>query len=117
MSTTKIQPGGDLHLTLLMAPHSLNFVTGADRAALLAYGRDVFAAGQAGAAPAAVAGQVLDVHAIAAAVCQRVAELPDRDSPADWPEAMLVTGPELIDAVTCEVIQAVAATKGSQPCA
>ncbi|MFA9283732.1 hypothetical protein ACCQ08_03035, partial [Comamonas sp. SY3] len=28
-------------------------------------------------------------------ICQRVAELPDRDSPADWPEAMLVTPDEL----------------------
>ena len=46
MTATKIQPGDDTHLTLLMAPHSLNFVTGADRAALLAYGRDVFAAGR-----------------------------------------------------------------------
>ncbi|WP_371435910.1 hypothetical protein [Polaromonas sp.] len=44
MTATKIQPGDDLHLTLLMAPHSLNFVTGPDRAALLAFGRDVFAA-------------------------------------------------------------------------
>ena len=44
MTATKIQPGDDTHLTLLMATHSLNFVTGADRAALLAYGRDVFAA-------------------------------------------------------------------------
>ncbi|SDZ53805.1 hypothetical protein, partial [Delftia lacustris] len=44
MTATKIQPGDDTHLTSLMAPHSLNFVTGADRAALLAYGRDVFAA-------------------------------------------------------------------------
>ena len=33
--------------------------------------------------------------AIAAAVCQRVAELDDRSSPADWPEAMLVTQDEL----------------------
>ena len=56
MTATKIQPGDDTHLTLLMTPHSLNFVTGPDRAALLAYGRDVFAAGLAGAAPAAVAG-------------------------------------------------------------
>ncbi|WP_239009675.1 hypothetical protein [Delftia lacustris] len=44
MTASKIQPGDDTHLTLLMAPHSLNFVTGPDRAALLAYGRDVFAA-------------------------------------------------------------------------
>lgn len=35
------------------------------------------------------------VNAIAAAVCQRVAELDDRSSPADWPEAMLVTQDEL----------------------
>lgn len=44
MTATKFRPGDDTHLTLLMAPHSLNFVTGADHAALLAYGRDVFAA-------------------------------------------------------------------------
>lgn len=64
MTATKIQPGDDMHLTLLMSPHSLNFVTGADRAALLAYGRDVFAAARNSkclaqieepAAPAAVA--------------------------------------------------------------
>jgi len=66
----------------------------------------------AGAAPAAVAGPVLNVRAIAAAVCQRVAELPDRNSPEDWPEAMLVTGQELIDVVTCELEQAQAAAKG-----
>lgn len=46
MTATKFQPGDDTHLSLLMAPHSLNFVTGADHAALLAYGRDVFAAGR-----------------------------------------------------------------------
>lgn len=66
----------------------------------------------AGAAPAAAAGPVLDVRAIAAAVCQRVAELPDRNSPEDWPEAMLVTGQELIDVVTCELEQAQAAPQG-----
>jgi hypothetical protein len=65
MTATKIQPGDDLHLTSLMAPHSLNFVTGADRAALLAYGRDVFAAGLAGAAPAAVAGPADDLAELA----------------------------------------------------
>ncbi|MCD2166852.1 adenine nucleotide alpha hydrolase family protein [Comamonas koreensis] len=37
----------------------------------------------------------LTPSAIAAAVCQRVAELDDRSSPADWPEAMLVTAEEL----------------------
>lgn len=62
MTATKIQPGDDTHLTLLMTPHSLNFVTGADRAALLAYGRDVFAAARDSKClaqieePAAVAG-------------------------------------------------------------
>lgn len=70
-----------------------------------------------GAAPAAVAGPVLDVRAIAAAVCQRVAELPDRNSPEDWPEAMLVTGQELIDVVTCELEQAQAAPALEAPAA
>ena len=32
---------------------------------------------------------------IAARIIQRVAELPDRNSPEDWPDAMLVTGEEL----------------------
>lgn len=40
-------------------------------------------------------GDVKVADAIAKAACQRVAELPDRDSPADWPDAMLVTGDEL----------------------
>ncbi len=40
-------------------------------------------------------GEVLEADAFATAVCQRVAELPDRDSPEDWPEAMLVTHDEL----------------------
>lgn len=47
----KIEPGGDHHLSLLMAPHGLNFVTGQDREQLLAWARDVWAAAQA--APAA----------------------------------------------------------------
>lgn len=37
---------------------------------------------------------------LAAAVCRAVAELPDRNSPADWPEAMLVTHDELQKIVT-----------------
>ncbi len=47
-------PGDDLHLTLLMAPYNLNFLTGKDRQDLLAYARAVFAAGATqarGAAP------------------------------------------------------------------
>ncbi len=37
---------------------------------------------------------------VAAAVCRAVAELPDRNSPPDWPEAMLVTHDELRQIVT-----------------
>ena len=33
---------------------------------------------------------------IAAAIAQEIAELPDRTSPDDWPEAMLVTADELM---------------------
>lgn len=36
--------GSDYHLTMLMAPYSLNFVVGEDRQALLKWGRDVWAA-------------------------------------------------------------------------
>ncbi|WP_287915708.1 hypothetical protein [Comamonas sp.] len=42
----QMTPGDDLHLTLLMAPLSLNFVTGQDREHLLAFGRAAFEAGQ-----------------------------------------------------------------------
>lgn len=40
----KMHPGDDLHLTMLMASHGLNFVTGKDREQLLAWGRDVWQA-------------------------------------------------------------------------
>lgn len=40
----KMQAGDDLHLTMLMASHGLNFVTGKDREQLLAWGRDVWQA-------------------------------------------------------------------------
>lgn len=45
-STKKMAPGDDMHLTLLMAPHNLNLVTGQDRQHLLAFGRAAFEAGQ-----------------------------------------------------------------------
>ena len=35
------------------------------------------------------------IDGVVARVTQRIAELPDRSSPADWPEAMLVTADEL----------------------
>lgn len=46
VSTKKMTPGDDMHLTLLMAPHNLNLVTGQDRQHLLAFGRAAFEAGQ-----------------------------------------------------------------------
>lgn len=46
----KMAPGDDMHLTLLMAPHNLNLVTGQDRQHLLAFGRAAFEAGKAAAA-------------------------------------------------------------------
>ena len=53
-----ITPGDDLHLTLLMAPYSLNMVVGEDRQHLLAFGKAAFAAGQKSAAHEALkAGQ------------------------------------------------------------
>ncbi|MGQ8875910.1 hypothetical protein ACUTR7_00250 [Delftia sp. NA_296.1] len=62
------------------------------------------------AAPAleAPAAPALDAKAIAVDVCQRVADMDDRSSPADWPEAMLVTGPELVEIVEGEIAQAMA---------
>lgn len=46
-TVTKINPGDDMHLTCLMAPYSLNLVTGDDRRHLLAFGRAAFDAGRA----------------------------------------------------------------------
>ncbi|UUE94439.1 hypothetical protein [Comamonas thiooxydans] len=43
----KMTPGDELHLTALMAPFSLNLVTGQDRQHLLGYGRAAFIAGHA----------------------------------------------------------------------
>jgi len=43
----KMIPGDELHLTALMAPFSLNLVTGQDRQHLLGYGRAAFDAGKA----------------------------------------------------------------------
>jgi hypothetical protein len=42
-------------------------------------------------------------------IVQDVAELPDRTSPDDWPDAMLVTGDELFDIVHSRIEQALAA--------
>ena len=49
---------------------------------------------------------VLVADTIATSARQRVAELSDRDSPADWPESMLVTGDELHMIVREAVIEA-----------
>ncbi|MFD1839101.1 hypothetical protein [Paracidovorax cattleyae] len=40
-------------------------------------------------------GEVVEASAIASRICREVAELPDRNSPPDWPQAMLVTSDEL----------------------
>jgi hypothetical protein len=47
----KVQPGGELHLTLLMAPYGLNFFIGKDREQLLAWGQAVWKAARASFAP------------------------------------------------------------------
>ncbi|MCO5355117.1 hypothetical protein [Acidovorax kalamii] len=46
-------------------------------------------------------------------ICRAVAELPDRNSPEDWPEAMLVTHEELADILRASL----AASAGSEPVA
>lgn len=45
------------------------------------------------------------IRAVAVAVAKRVAELSDRSSPDDWPEAMLVTSDELIHIVSDEIAE------------
>ena len=48
--------------------------------------------------------EAMEADAIATSVCRAVSELPDRNSPQDWPEAMLVTGDELHQIVGDSVI-------------
>lgn len=48
-------------------------------------------------------GEVVEADRVATAVCRTVAELPDRDSPPDWPLAMLVTSEEL-HSIVCGAI-------------
>ena len=48
--------------------------------------------------------EAMEADAIATSVCRAVSELPDRNSPQDWPDAMLVTGDELHQIVGDSVI-------------
>lgn len=56
--------------------------------------------------------EAVDADEIAATVCQRVSELDDRSSPEEWPEAMSVTGVELLTIVRESIIAAQAAQGG-----
>ncbi len=61
-------------------------------------------------------GDVVQADELASAVCRTVAEFPDRDSPADWPEAMLVTSDELHRIVREAIFDATpAAVSAPQP--
>lgn len=59
IKATKSEPGSEMHLTVLMAPYSLNFFCGQDRQHLLAWGRDVWNAARASlsASPSAVSAE------------------------------------------------------------
>lgn len=56
----KVQPGDEVHLTLLMAPFGLNFFTGNDREHLLAWGRSVWQAALAARLAPVQCGYVLE---------------------------------------------------------
>jgi len=77
---------------------------------------DYYGAALAGAAPAeAGSGQASTsegAERIAVDVCRAVAELPDRNSPEDWPAAMLVTHEELSDILRAALATAPASDKG-----
>ena len=75
----KMHPGDDLHLTVLMASHGLNFVTGKDREQLLAWGRDVWQAARR--APVA---QVKD---------EQLSELRKDTARLDWMDAQVNNHP------------------------
>lgn len=49
----------------------------------------------------------MTIEEVVAAIVQRVAELPDRTSPEDWPEAMLVTADELSFIIMSEFARAI----------
>ena len=51
---------------------------------------------------------------LAAQICRDVAELPDRNSPEDWPEAMLVTHDEL-QAIVTEALEAAGRVQQAEP--
>lgn len=53
--------------------------------------------------------EMLEADSIATAACRQVAELPERSSPEDWPEAMLVTQEELHSIVFDAVVATQAA--------
>jgi hypothetical protein len=48
-----------------------------------------------------------EMSELARRIVKRVAELPDRSSPDDWPEAMLVTGDELAEIIDEEVAEVI----------
>ena len=52
--------------------------------------------------------------AVADKIVRDVAELPDRDSPEDWPEAMLVTGDELRAIVLAALAASSADARGGE---
>lgn len=58
--------------------------------------------------------EAASTQAIVHAICNAVAELPDRNSPPDWPEAMLVTHDELAEIVRTAIEEA-GAKNESQP--
>lgn len=51
---------------------------------------------------------------LAEQICREVAELPDRNSPEDWPEAMLVTHDELRAIVLSALREALASGEGDE---
>lgn len=63
--------------------------------AVRTYGAACRAAGEAAGYARGLAEAGRDAERQADAIVREVAELPDRDSPADWPAAMLVTSDEL----------------------
>lgn len=92
MSKTPITmtPGDDTHLTLLMAPVSLNFVTGQDREHLLAFGRAAFEAGKATAEQGKCLHQIAEPTESSPTagmnIAQRILHVGGRDNAAGYVE-------------------------------
>ena len=94
----------DIQRARIIAANAQRFADDRTHLGSLVYVNDLAWALKVLAAPVE-AQAVPDAKALAVAVCRDVAELPDRNSPEDWPEAMLVTANELEEIILSKFVR------------